>query len=243
MFFKTCVMIRPMKGGGGNAEAAIQSSRIPLRAKEAAMGTVPYIQSGERIPRMKRMISYLLCALLPASMTAFGQTPLSSSTEPVQVEAVSLGIGIAHAAGAGITKGTKAIHIGFNSDFLPRTVSTRTAVGGIVGLEQCAPAGNGILLSGERSNPLPFMIAGPATKLTNLGAVKIVLGGRNFLYYILFSILLAVREFPEPRPEGFPKFPFFLSVIPSSNGEYALSKIRIPKSRSRKSITKPPHRT
>lgn len=39
---------------------------------------------------MKRMISYLLCALLPASMTAFGQTPLSSSTEPVQVEAVSL---------------------------------------------------------------------------------------------------------------------------------------------------------
>lgn len=37
-----------------------------------------------------------------------------------------------------------------------------------------------------------FMIAGPATKLTNLGAVKIVLGGRNFLYYILFSILLAV---------------------------------------------------
>lgn len=36
-----------------------------------------------------------------------------------------------------------------------------------------------------------FMIAGPATKLTNLGAVKIVLGGRNFALYIAFSILLA----------------------------------------------------
>ncbi len=40
-------------------------------------------------------------------------------------------------------------------------------------------------------NAIAFMIAGPATKLTNLGAVKIVLGGRNFLYYILFSMLLA----------------------------------------------------
>ena len=38
---------------------------------------------------------------------------------------------------------------------------------------------------------IAFMIAGPATKLTNLGAVKIVLGGRHFLCYILFSILLA----------------------------------------------------
>ena len=38
---------------------------------------------------------------------------------------------------------------------------------------------------------ISFMIAGPATKLTNLGAVKIVLGGRNFLLYIAFSIALA----------------------------------------------------
>lgn len=38
---------------------------------------------------------------------------------------------------------------------------------------------------------ISFLIAGPTTKLTNLGAVKIVLGGRNFLYYIGFSILLA----------------------------------------------------
>ena len=38
---------------------------------------------------------------------------------------------------------------------------------------------------------IAFMIAGSATKLTNLGAVKIVLGRRNFLYYILFSVFLA----------------------------------------------------
>lgn len=38
---------------------------------------------------------------------------------------------------------------------------------------------------------IAFLIAGPATKLTNLGAVKIVLGGRNFLCYIIFSIFLA----------------------------------------------------
>lgn len=38
---------------------------------------------------------------------------------------------------------------------------------------------------------IAFLIAGPATKLTNLGAVKIVLGGRNFLCYIVFSIFLA----------------------------------------------------
>lgn len=38
---------------------------------------------------------------------------------------------------------------------------------------------------------MAFMIAGPATKLTNLGAVKIVLGMRNFVLYIAFSILMS----------------------------------------------------
>lgn len=33
-----------------------------------------------------------------------------------------------------------------------------------------------------------YMISGPATKITNLGAVKIVLGGRRFLYYLLFAV-------------------------------------------------------
>jgi uncharacterized membrane protein YraQ (UPF0718 family) len=36
-----------------------------------------------------------------------------------------------------------------------------------------------------------FMITGPATKITNLGAVKIVLGARRFTLYILFSIVFA----------------------------------------------------
>lgn len=36
-----------------------------------------------------------------------------------------------------------------------------------------------------------FMITGPATKITNLGAVKIVLGARRFVLYLLFSILFA----------------------------------------------------
>jgi uncharacterized membrane protein YraQ (UPF0718 family) len=37
-----------------------------------------------------------------------------------------------------------------------------------------------------------FMLSGPATKLTNLGAVKIVLGARNFMLYICYSLLFAV---------------------------------------------------
>jgi hypothetical protein len=36
-----------------------------------------------------------------------------------------------------------------------------------------------------------FMITGPATKITNLGAVKIVLGVKRFILYILFSVLFA----------------------------------------------------
>lgn len=43
----------------------------------------------------------------------------------------------------------------------------------------------------SKGSAAAFMIAGPSTKLTNLGAVKIVLGMRNFLWYIGFSILLS----------------------------------------------------
>ena len=39
---------------------------------------------------------------------------------------------------------------------------------------------------------IAFMVSGPATKLTNLGAVKIVLGMRNFALYIAFCLCLAV---------------------------------------------------
>ncbi len=37
-----------------------------------------------------------------------------------------------------------------------------------------------------------FMVTGPATKITNLGALKIVLGIRNFALYIAFSILFSL---------------------------------------------------
>jgi uncharacterized membrane protein YraQ (UPF0718 family) len=37
-----------------------------------------------------------------------------------------------------------------------------------------------------------FMITGPATKITNLGAVKIVLGIKHFLFYLAFTILSAL---------------------------------------------------
>jgi uncharacterized membrane protein YraQ (UPF0718 family) len=37
-----------------------------------------------------------------------------------------------------------------------------------------------------------FMITGPATKITNLGAMKIVLGLRNFVLYIAFCIAFAL---------------------------------------------------
>ena len=37
-----------------------------------------------------------------------------------------------------------------------------------------------------------FMLTGPATKITNLGAVKIVLGARNFALYWAFTILSAL---------------------------------------------------
>lgn len=37
-----------------------------------------------------------------------------------------------------------------------------------------------------------FMITGPATKITNLGAIKIVLGAKRFALYLAFVILFAL---------------------------------------------------
>lgn len=37
-----------------------------------------------------------------------------------------------------------------------------------------------------------FMVTGPATKITNLGALKIVLGARRFALYLAFTILFAL---------------------------------------------------
>jgi uncharacterized membrane protein YraQ (UPF0718 family) len=49
------------------------------------------------------------------------------------------------------------------------------------------------LLSGmSMGSAAAFMITGPATKITNLGAVKIVLGLRRFVLYLVFTILFAL---------------------------------------------------
>lgn len=37
-----------------------------------------------------------------------------------------------------------------------------------------------------------FMLSGPATKITNLGAVKIILGLKNFIFYIALSMIFAI---------------------------------------------------
>lgn len=37
-----------------------------------------------------------------------------------------------------------------------------------------------------------FMITGPATKITNLGALKIVLGAKSFVIYWVFIIVFAL---------------------------------------------------
>ena len=39
-----------------------------------------------------------------------------------------------------------------------------------------------------------FMITGPATKITNLGALKICLGIKNFIIYIIYTILFSIAS-------------------------------------------------
>jgi uncharacterized membrane protein YraQ (UPF0718 family) len=39
-----------------------------------------------------------------------------------------------------------------------------------------------------------FMLTGPASKITNMGAVKIVLGVKHFVFYLLFVILFALAS-------------------------------------------------
>lgn len=49
------------------------------------------------------------------------------------------------------------------------------------------------LLSGmSLGSAAAFMITGPATKITNLGAVKMILGFRHFMVYLLYTSLFAV---------------------------------------------------
>ena len=37
-----------------------------------------------------------------------------------------------------------------------------------------------------------FMVTGPATKITNLGALKIVLGLKNFMIYIVYVMAFSL---------------------------------------------------
>jgi uncharacterized membrane protein YraQ (UPF0718 family) len=39
---------------------------------------------------------------------------------------------------------------------------------------------------------MAFMIAGPATKITNISAVKMILGARHFVFYLIFCIIFAI---------------------------------------------------
>ena len=48
--------------------------------------------------------------------------------------------------------------------------------------------GNGMSMGSAAA----FMITGPATKITNLGALKIVLGIRNFIIYLAFVMLFSI---------------------------------------------------
>jgi len=55
------------------------------------------------------------------------------------------------------------------------------------------PLLQGWLVSGmSMGSASAFMITGPATKITNLGALKIVLGIKNFLLYIAFVMVFAL---------------------------------------------------
>jgi len=39
-----------------------------------------------------------------------------------------------------------------------------------------------------------FMISGPATKITNLGALKIELGTKQFVLYMLYAVIFAIAS-------------------------------------------------
>lgn len=49
-----------------------------------------------------------------------------------------------------------------------------------------------LLMTYERIGAAAFMLTGPSTKITNLGAVKIVLGVKNFALYLAFVMLFSL---------------------------------------------------
>lgn len=49
-----------------------------------------------------------------------------------------------------------------------------------------------IVYSTALGSAAAFMITGPSTKITNLGAVKIVLGVKHFIFYLVFVMLFSL---------------------------------------------------
>jgi len=39
---------------------------------------------------------------------------------------------------------------------------------------------------------MAFMIAGPATKINSLSAIKMILGAKHFAYYLIYCVVFAV---------------------------------------------------
>ena len=67
----------------------------------------------------------------------------------------------------------EAVHLWYYLDIQIRQIAPYWALGIVLG------------------SAAAFMITGPATKITNLGAMKIVLGWKRFLLYIMYVILFS----------------------------------------------------
>lgn len=68
-----------------------------------------------------------------------------------------------------------------------RTLSTVCSGGGTIPLIR-----EWLVMGMSMGSASAFMITGPATKITNLGALKIVLGLRRFLLYITFVMVFSL---------------------------------------------------
>lgn len=91
----------------------------------------------------------------------------------------------------------------FPREWAAESLSPRNGLGPIVAASVGVPfylCGGGTIplikealsLGMSAGSALAFMISGPATKLTNLGAVKILLGRRNFALYIAYNLAFAI---------------------------------------------------
>lgn len=79
----------------------------------------------------------------------------------------------------------------------PQLIMYSTALGGtalVIRILSCSVCGGGtiplirewLVMGMSMGSASAFMITGPATKITNLGALKIVLGVKRFILYIAY---------------------------------------------------------